>query len=87
MLYEVITRGQYLGVKGANGKEAQPGYIADSENPDSRTESYIALKCHVANWRWQGTPFYLRTGKRLRARASEIAVTFKQPPHSIFDVV
>ncbi|MGD9919485.1 MAG: glucose-6-phosphate dehydrogenase [Paenirhodobacter sp.] len=80
-----IVRGQYLGVKDARGKEAQPGYLADSENPDSRTESYVALKAHVANWRWQGTPFYLRTGKRLRARASEIAITFKQPPHSIFD--
>ena len=41
-----------------------------SENPASKTESYIALKVHVSNWRWQGMPFYLRTGKRLRARAS-----------------
>lgn len=80
-----IVRGQYLGVKGPKGDLVQPGYLADSENPDSRTESYIALKVQVANWRWQGTPFYLRTGKRLRARASEIAITFKQPPHSIFD--
>ena len=39
----------------------------------------------ISNWRWQGVPFYLRTGKRLRARASEIAITFKQPPHAIFD--
>ncbi len=73
-----IVRGQYLG----NG--SQPGYLDDSENPASRTESYIALKVHVSNWRWKGTPFYLRTGKRLRARTSEIAVTFKEPPHSIF---
>ena len=41
-----------------------------SENPASKTESYIALKVQVSNWRWQGVPFYLRTGKRLRARAS-----------------
>jgi glucose-6-phosphate 1-dehydrogenase len=74
-----IVRGQY----GAGGGEA--GYLADSENPSSKTESYIALKVHVSNWRWQGVPFYLRTGKRLRARASEIAITFKQPPHAIFD--
>ena len=76
---EDIVRGQYLGQKGA------PGYVEDSENPDSKTESYIALKVQVANWRWQGTPFYLRTGKKLRARESEIAITFKEPPHSIFD--
>ena len=80
-----IVRGQYLGIPESKGRPAQPGYLHDCENPDSRTESYIALKCQVANWRWQGTPFYLRTGKRLRARASEIAITFKAPPHSIFD--
>ncbi|NBE08407.1 glucose-6-phosphate dehydrogenase [Paragemmobacter ruber] len=76
---EDIVRGQYLPGGG------QGGYVEHSENPQSRTESYIALKCHISNWRWKGTPFYLRTGKRLRARASEIAITFKEPPHSIFD--
>ncbi len=74
-----IVRGQYL--KGGS----EGSYLDHSENPASRTESYIALKVQVANWRWQGTPFYLRTGKRLRARESEIAITFKEPPHSIFD--
>ena len=74
-----IVRGQYM----AGGTEGS--YVNDVENPSSRTESYIALKVHVSNWRWQGVPFYLRTGKRLRARASEIAITFKQPPHAIFD--
>ncbi len=74
-----IVRGQYLAGAG------QEGYLAHSGNAHSRTESYIALKVHVSNWRWKGTPFYLRTGKRLRARASEIAITFKEPPHSIFD--
>ena len=59
-------------------------YLTEAGNPDSRTESFVAMKLHVSNWRWKGTPFYLRTGKRLRARASEIAVTFKEPPHSIF---
>lgn len=76
---EDIVRGQYLGGNG------QDGYLAHSEDPASRTESYIALKVHVSNWRWKGTPFYLRTGKRLRARTSEIAITFREPPHSIFD--
>lgn len=74
-----IVRGQYQ----PDGTE--PGYIEDSENPDSRTESYVAMKARISNWRWQGTPFYLRTGKKLRARTSEIAITFKEPPHSIFD--
>lgn len=74
-----IVRGQYQG----DGEGA--GYLADAENPDSRTESYVAMKVRISNWRWQGTPFYLRTGKKLRARTSEIAITFKEPPHSIFD--
>ncbi len=74
-----IVRGQYLAGGG------QGSYVKHSEDPASKTESYIALKVHVSNWRWKGTPFYLRTGKRLRARTSEIAITFKEPPHSIFD--
>ncbi|SLN10814.1 Glucose-6-phosphate 1-dehydrogenase [Pseudoruegeria aquimaris] len=73
-----IVRGQYRG--DANG----PSYREDAENPESRTESFIAMRVQIANWRWSGTPIYLRTGKRLRARESEIAVVFKDPPHSIF---
>lgn len=75
---EDTVRGQYRA--GPDG----PSYVQDAENPDSLTESYVALKVKVSNWRWTGTPFYLRTGKRLRARMSEIAVVFKEPPHSIF---
>ncbi|MDG4647641.1 glucose-6-phosphate dehydrogenase [Roseibacterium sp. SDUM158017] len=74
-----IVRGQY------RGGPYVPSYAEDAENPDSRTESFIAMKLHIANWRWNGTPFYLRTGKRLRARKSEIVIHFKEPPHSIFD--
>ena len=74
-----IVRGQY----GAAG--GQGSYRDDVENPASTTESFIALKLAIANWRWNGTPFYLRTGKRMKARVSEIAVRFKEPPHSIFD--
>ena len=81
---EDIVRGQYLPGKGPDGKRTG-GYVEHSENPASTTESYIALKVNISNWRWKGTPFYLRTGKRLRARTSEIAITFKEPPHSIFD--
>ena len=75
---ENIVRGQYRGWNG------MPGYGEDAESPHSRTESFVALKLAVANWRWAGTPFYLRTGKRLRTRASEIAVVFRDPPHMIF---
>ncbi|TCO70374.1 glucose-6-phosphate dehydrogenase [Rhodovulum euryhalinum] len=73
-----IVRGQY---SAGNGHVS---YLDDAEKSESLTESFIALKAHVSNWRWKGTPFYLRTGKRLRARTSEIAITFKDPPHSIF---
>ncbi|MGO4914709.1 glucose-6-phosphate dehydrogenase [Pseudogemmobacter sp. W21_MBD1_M6] len=73
-----IVRGQYL------ADEDQPGYLVDCEDPASKTESFIAMKMHISNWRWKGTPIYVRTGKRLRARASEIAVVFKDPPHNIF---
>jgi len=73
-----IVRGQYR--EGEHG----PAYRDDAGNPGSRTESFIAMKLHISNWRWAGTPFYLRTGKRLRARTSEIAVVFKDAPHSIF---
>jgi len=72
------VRGQYRAGAG------MAAYGVDVENPASETESYIALKVGISNWRWKGTPFYLRTGKRLAARASEIAVTFRDPPHSIF---
>lgn len=73
-----IVRGQYTG----NG--TNPGYPEEAENPDSLTESFIALRLGISNWRWAGTPFYLRTGKRLKARASEIAIVFKDAPHAIF---
>ncbi|HBZ44657.1 MAG TPA: glucose-6-phosphate dehydrogenase [Maritimibacter sp.] len=72
-----IVRGQYRG-KGDD-------YLDDVEDRGSLTESYVAMKIHVANWRWNGTPFYLRTGKRMKARVSEIVVRFKEPPHSIFE--
>ena len=74
-----IVRGQYgAGPQG-------PDYRTDAEDPKSRTESYIALRAEIANWRWSGVPFYLRTGKRLKARASEITVVFRTLGHSIFE--
>ena len=73
-----VVRGQYSAL---NHVES---YLSDADTDLSATESYIALRCRIANWRWAGTPFYLRTGKRLNTRKSEIAVVFKNPPHSIF---
>lgn len=75
------VRGQYR----AMGKGAS--YLDDVKNPASRTESFVAIRARVSNWRWSGTPFYLRTGKKLGARLSEIAVVFRDPPHSIFPKV
>jgi glucose-6-phosphate 1-dehydrogenase len=57
---------------------------ADELGRASATETFVAIKAHVDNWRWQGVPFYLRTGKRLPARQSEIAIQFKPVPHSMF---
>ena len=73
-----IVRGQYKAAK------ETASYREDAENPDSLTESFIAMKVRVSNWRWSGTPFYLRTGKRMKARMSEIVIHFKEPPHNIF---
>jgi glucose-6-phosphate 1-dehydrogenase len=64
------------------GRKRQ-GYEDDLGQP-SETETFVAIKAHVENWRWQGVPFYLRTGKRLGERRSEIVVEFKQVPHNIF---
>ncbi len=75
---EDIVRGQYVSDKKGDG------YIDQVEDPNSRTESFIAMKLAISNWRWAGVPFYLRTGKRMKARHSEITITFKDAPHSIF---
>ena len=62
-----------------------PGYLEELESGESSTETFVALKLEVDNWRWSGVPFYLRTGKRLKAKHSEIVVQFQQVPHSIFN--
>ncbi|CCA91638.1 glucose-6-phosphate dehydrogenase [Novosphingobium sp. PP1Y] len=77
---ETVT-GQYRA--GAISGGAVPGY--DEElGKDSNTETFVAIKAHIDNWRWQGVPFYLRTGKRLPRRTTEIVVQFRNVPHSIF---
>jgi glucose-6-phosphate 1-dehydrogenase len=53
--------------------------------PDSQTETFVAIRCFVDNWRWEGTPFYIRTGKRLPKRTTEIAIRFRVAPHRIFN--
>lgn len=74
-----IVRGQYTEGDGFAGYRQEAG-----GNPLSHTETYVAAKFYIDNWRWRGVPFYLRAGKRLRARASEISLVFKRVPHSIF---
>ena len=68
---------------GAVKGEIVKGYIDELGQP-STTETFVAIKAHVDNWRWQGVPFYLRTGKRMTTRRSEIAIQFKPVPHSMF---
>lgn len=76
------VRGQYRA--GASNGGAVPGYLDEIGRPESRTETFVALKAELATWRWAGVPFYLRTGKRLPERVSEIVITFRAIPHSIF---
>jgi len=79
----LAVRGQY----GSGWIEGQqvPGYREEADaNPTSSTETFAAVKFFVDNWRWQGVPFYLRTGKRLHRSASVITIQFKNAPHSIF---
>jgi glucose-6-phosphate 1-dehydrogenase len=64
------------------------GYLSEERIPaDSRTETYVAMKVMVDNWRWAGVPFYLRTGKRMPTRVTEIAIQFKLPPLNLFTTV
>ena len=68
-----VVRGQYVGYRDIDG-------VA----PESETETFVALKCYVDNWRWAGVPFYLRTGKRLAEGARIISIAFREPPRSMF---
>ncbi len=80
---EQVVRGQYAG--GWVHSDHLQAYREESNvNRDSATETYVALKLFIDNWRWQGVPFYMRTGKELTKRVTEIAIQFKQPPHMLF---
>lgn len=74
-----VLRGQYESGNGMEGYRDHEGVP-----PDSRTETYVALRLFIQNWRWQGVPFLLRTGKRLPQRLTEIAVLFQRPPVQLF---
>ncbi|MDI1259767.1 glucose-6-phosphate dehydrogenase [Aquabacterium sp.] len=78
-----VVRGQYRA--GNVEGHAAVGYVEESKvPPGSHTETFVALRCEIQNWRWAGVPFYLRTGKRLAQRQAEIVVNFKPTPHPIF---
>ncbi|MFO1267836.1 MAG: glucose-6-phosphate dehydrogenase [Rubrivivax sp.] len=79
-----VVRGQYKA--GAVNGQAVPGYLDEAKVPaGSTTETFVALRTEVQNWRWAGVPFYLRTGKRLPARDAHIVVNFREVPHPIFN--
>ena len=82
---KVTVRGQYRG--GSVDGQAVVGYQEElpADKKGSKTETFVALKAEVENWRWAGAPFYFRTGKRMASRASEIVIQFRNIPHSIFD--
>ena len=77
------VRAQY--VNGSSEGEPVPGYLEGDGLKESTTETFAALRVDIDNWRWNGVPFYLRSGKRMRRRNSEIVIHFKGVPHSIFD--
>ena len=79
-----VIRGQYTSstIKGI----AAPGYREESGvDPASHTETYVAMKFYIDNWRWAGVPFFIRTGKKLPTRVTEIVIEFKPTPHHLFD--
>ncbi len=79
-----VIRGQYAA--GSIMGSAVPGYREElGVNPESHTETFVALRTEISNWRWAGVPFYIRTGKRLAGRDARIVVNFRPTPHAIFN--
>ena len=79
-----VVRGQYTA--GTSGGKPVPGYLEEEGAArGSKTETFVALKAEIDNWRWSGVPFYIRTGKRLPEKLSQIIIHFKPAPHYIFD--
>jgi len=80
---QAVVRGQYA--KGSASGKTVPGYREEQGvSPKSRTETFVAAKLLIDNWRWANVPFYLRTGKRLAKRSTEIVIQFKRAPHVVF---
>ena len=78
-----IVRGQYI--EGLMQHKPVVGYLEEEgATPNSDTETFVAMKAHIDNWRWHGVPFYLRTGKRMQKRYSEIVIQFREVPHQVF---
>jgi glucose-6-phosphate 1-dehydrogenase len=78
-----VVRGQYA--RGVVRGEDVPGYREEPDvSPDSRVETYVAMRVFVDNWRWSGVPFYVRAGKRMVRRVTEVAVVFREVPHTLF---
>jgi glucose-6-phosphate 1-dehydrogenase len=82
---KLTVRGQYRAGSVDGGAVASYQDELPAEKKGSRTETFVAIKAEIENWRWAGVPFYIRTGKRLPSRASEIVIQFRNIPHSIFD--
>ncbi|MFT6595382.1 MAG: glucose-6-phosphate 1-dehydrogenase [Akkermansiaceae bacterium] len=86
LVAENVIRGQYV-AGNINGEEV-PGYCGeDRVNSESETEAYVALRCMVDTWRWSGVPFYVRMGKRLPKKATEISIHFKETPSVLFNAM
>src|SRR5208283_2323511 len=83
MVAQSVVRGQYA--PGKMGDKSLPGYRQEANvDPNSRTETFVAMRLPIDNWRWAGVPFYLRTGKRLAKRSTEIMIQFRRAPHIVF---
>jgi len=78
-----VVRGQYSA--GQNDGQLVAGYVEELGDPSSLTETYVAIKAYIDNWRWSGVPFYLRTGKRMNNRYAEIVIQYKPVSHRAFD--
>ena len=79
-----VIRAQYT--KGSIQGTEVAGYLDEKGvGPDSKTDTYVAIRLELSNWRWAGVPFFLRTGKRLPKRATEIAIQFRRPPTELFE--
>ncbi|MBR9870168.1 MAG: glucose-6-phosphate dehydrogenase [Gammaproteobacteria bacterium] len=84
MMGQYVVRGQYAA--GASNGKVVPGYLEeDGADKASLTETFVALKVEIDNWRWSGVPFYIRTGKRMPEKMAQIIIHFKPAPHYIFD--